>query len=74
MIERAEAEFAPPGVVGVGLGAFLVAFRADAAGRRAFEIRAAELGAEVESRSAFTSYLRDPEGNRIAVSEYEVTP
>jgi len=72
MIERAEATLSRPAVQGVGLGAFLLAFRADAAGRRAFEVRAAALGAEVESRSAYTSYLRDPDGNRIAVSEYEV--
>jgi glyoxylase I family protein len=74
MIERAEATAVRPPVTGVGLGAFLLAFRADASERRAFEERAARLGAEVESRSAFTSYLRDPDGNRIAVSEYEVAP
>lgn len=72
MIERAEPSAERPRVEGVGLGAFLLAFRADAAGRKAFEQRAARLGAEVESRSAYTSYLRDPDGNRIAVSEYEV--
>jgi hypothetical protein len=60
--------------VGVALGAFLLAFRADADGRRAFEQRAQELGSEIESRSEFTSYLRDPDGNRIAFSEYEVSP
>jgi catechol 2,3-dioxygenase-like lactoylglutathione lyase family enzyme len=70
MIERSEAATAP--VEGVGLGAFLLAFRADAAGRREFEQRARELGVNVESRSPFTSYLRDLDGNRIAVSEYEV--
>jgi catechol 2,3-dioxygenase-like lactoylglutathione lyase family enzyme len=74
MIERAEAGAARPAVEGVGLGAFLLAFRADASERRAFEERAAALGAAVESRSASTSYLRDPDGNRIAVSEYEVAP
>ena len=42
--------------------------------RAAFEARAAVLGAAVESRSAYTSYLRDPDGNRIAVSEFEVSP
>ena len=73
MIERAEASAERSRVEGVGLGAFLLAFRADSAGRRAFEVRAASLGAAVESRSAYTSYLRDPEGNRIAVSEYEVS-
>jgi glyoxylase I family protein len=74
MIERAEPGAERPRVEGVGLGAFLLAFRADSAGRRAFEERAARLGAEVESRSPYTSYLRDPDGNRIAVSEYEVEP
>ena len=73
MIERAAPQAAERAAVdGVGLGAFLLAFRADAAGRGRFEARAAELGAAVESRSAYTSYLRDPDGNRIAVSEYEV--
>lgn len=71
MIERADEAAQRPRVSGVGLGAFLLAFRADHEGRRAFEARAAQLGAEVESRSAYTSYLRDPDGNRIAVSEYE---
>lgn len=74
MIERAEASAVRPRVDGVGLGAFLLAFRASAAGRSAFEARANALGAAVEARSAYTSYLRDPDGNRIAVSEYEVTP
>ena len=74
MIERSEMTAAKVHVEGVGLGPFLLAFRADSAGRAAFEARARELGAAVESRSQFTSYLRDPDGNRIAVSEYEVTP
>ena len=72
MIERAAPQPERPRVEGVGLGAFLLAFRSDAAGRSAFEQRAAQLGAVVESRSAYTSYLRDPDGNRFAVSEYEM--
>lgn len=72
MIERADASAERNRVEGVGLGPFLLAFRADGEGRRAFEERAASLGAEVESRSSYTSYLRDPDGNRIAVSEYQV--
>lgn len=73
MIERAEAAAERSRVSGVGLGAFLLAFRATAEERRAFEVRAEALGAPIESRSDYTSYLRDPDGNRIAVSEYEVT-
>lgn len=72
MIERCEPSAERPRVTGVGLGAFLLAFRANSRQRGAFEARARELGAEIESRSASTSYLRDPDGNRIAVSEYEV--
>ncbi len=74
MIERTEARAASMRVEGVGLGAFLLAFRADSAGRAAFEERAEALGAAVESRTQFTSYLRDPDGNRVAVSEYAVAP
>jgi catechol 2,3-dioxygenase-like lactoylglutathione lyase family enzyme len=73
MIERAEPGAERPRASGVGLGAFLLAFRAGAADRRAFEARAEALGATIEARSDYTSYFRDPDGNRIAVSEYEVT-
>jgi catechol 2,3-dioxygenase-like lactoylglutathione lyase family enzyme len=73
MIERAAPDAVErSSVTGVGLGVFLLAFRADVAGRGIFETRAEELGAVVEARSAYTSYLRDPDGNRIAISEYEV--
>lgn len=74
MIERAEPSAERPRVEGVGLGAFLLAFRADGPGRLRFEERAARLGASIESRSAYTSYLRDPDGNRLAVSQYELEP
>jgi glyoxylase I family protein len=74
MIERSDSDATRPPVTGVGLGAFLLAFRADAGSRRALERRAEELGAPIESRSAFTSYFRDPDGNRIAFSEYQESP
>jgi glyoxylase I family protein len=74
MIERVSAEAEARGPVsGVGFGAFLLAFRATAGERIELEARAATLGALVESRSAHTSYLRDPDGNRIAISDYEVS-
>lgn len=72
MIERAYAGQSRPPAEGVGLGPFLLAFRGTAEERRAFEARALGLGASIESRSAYTSYLRDPDGNRVAMSEYEV--
>lgn len=73
MIERSELSAGGSRVEGVGRGAFLLAFRAAPGERTALEARAGELGAAVESRSAFTTYLRDPDGNRIAFSEYELT-
>jgi catechol 2,3-dioxygenase-like lactoylglutathione lyase family enzyme len=55
MIERSETP-----------GPFLLAFRCDVGERAALE---AALGA-VEARTAFTSYARDPEGGRVAVSHH----
>ncbi|AWV90592.1 VOC family protein [Bradymonas sediminis] len=55
----------------VGEGLFLLTFTvADAAERRAVEARAEAAGQPIESRSDFSSYFRDPEGNRVAVSHY----
>lgn len=52
-------------------GWFLVAFAAADAEHRAELERALErAGCPIEARSAATSYARDPEGNRIALSVY----
>ncbi len=68
MIERTQAP--PRRVEGVGAGAFLLAFRVTRETRAALE-RA--LGA-IESRTEHTSYARDPEGNRVAISSYPLEP
>jgi len=60
----------PRMVVGIGSGPFLIAVTVTAEQRGAFEGRLALAGSVVESRSEFTSYLRDPDGNRIAISAY----
>lgn len=58
-------------VEGVGAGPFLLAFTVeDDAAREQMEARLAERGAEIESRTEYSSYFRDPEGNRVAVSYY----
>lgn len=57
-------------VEGVGAGAFLLAFSVRPEQRVELERRLEAAGAPVESRTAFTSYARDPEGNRVAVSHY----
>jgi glyoxylase I family protein len=68
MIERTEQE--PRRVPGVGAGPFLLAFAVPAAERSALEHHLAQLGSHVEARTAYTSYMRDPEGNRVAISAY----
>jgi catechol 2,3-dioxygenase-like lactoylglutathione lyase family enzyme len=70
MVERTEAQ--PRKVEGVGAGPFLLAVRVPEAERAAFEERLAAAAAPVEDRTDFTSYARDPEGNRVAISHYEL--
>lgn len=65
-------EDAPRSVMGVGAGFFLIAFSVELALRPAFEARLLEAGCAIESRTRWTSYARDPDGNRIALSSYPV--
>jgi glyoxylase I family protein len=68
MIERTQQE--PRRVEGVGSGPFLLAFRVTPAARSALERELMARGHAIESRTAFSSYSRDPDGNRIAISHY----
>ena len=68
MIERTEQR--PQRVEGVGAGPFLIAVRVEKEARRSWEARLEQHGGRIESRTDFTSYARDPEGNRVAVSHY----
>lgn len=61
---------APRWVTGVGSGPFLIALSVEPALRAAFEARLLAAGCDVESRTRWTSYARDPDGNRIALSSY----
>ncbi|MBA2663726.1 MAG: VOC family protein [Bradymonadaceae bacterium] len=54
----------------IGAGAFLIAVAVSVGERRALELRLEAGGYAIESRSDFTSYSRDPEGNRIAISHF----
>lgn len=67
MIERTTE---PPRPISTGRGPFLLAFRVAVEERGRFEARLEGLGVSVESRTAFSSYFRDPEGNRFAISHY----
>ncbi len=61
----------PRHVEGVGAGPFLLAFSTSGPDERAaVEARLEQMGAPVEAGTDFTSYFRDPEGNRVAVSHY----
>jgi hypothetical protein len=57
-------------VEGVGTGLFLLALRVPAEQRALLEQKLEALGQRIESRTQFTSYARDPDGNRVAVSHY----
>ena len=58
-------------VQGVDVGPFLIAFRIDASMRVSLERLLESSGFPIESRTDHTSYFRDPEGNRIAVSSHK---
>lgn len=68
MVERTEA--LERRVQGVGAGPFLIAFAVTPAERVEVERALEQGGVPIESRSAQSSYFRDPEGNRVAVSHY----
>jgi catechol 2,3-dioxygenase-like lactoylglutathione lyase family enzyme len=57
-------------VSGVGAGPFLLAFEVTRAERGELERALEAAGAPIEARTEHTSYARDPEGNRVAVSHY----
>jgi catechol 2,3-dioxygenase-like lactoylglutathione lyase family enzyme len=72
MIERTEAPLraASNAELAVGAGPFLLAFAVAPQDLAALEAAAERRGAAVEARTAFSSYFRDPEGNRVALSHY----
>jgi len=53
-------------------GMHLVALRIDAGDRQAWQERFARAGVAVYHHTAFTIYVRDPEGNRVGLSHYPV--
>jgi catechol 2,3-dioxygenase-like lactoylglutathione lyase family enzyme len=55
-------------------GLHLVALRIPREARDAWEARLAAAGLTVESRTAFTLYVRDPEGNRVGLSHWPEAP
>ena len=68
MVERTEE--GRRRVEGVGAGPFLLAFSIRPGERSQVEARLEARGAPIEERTDFSSYARDPEGNRVAISHY----
>lgn len=72
MIERTEEE--PRFVRGIGAGHFLIALALAPGECEASELALVAAGVSIESRTEHTLYFRDPEGNRVAVSSYPLSP
>ncbi|HEY8946648.1 MAG TPA: VOC family protein [Polyangiaceae bacterium] len=68
MIERTDES--PRQVSGVGAGLFLIAFTVSPEERTSLEAKLTREGCTIEHRSPYTSYTRDIDGNRIAISHY----
>src|SRR5688572_9904763 len=68
MIEHSQQAARP--VEGVGAGLFLLAFRVSPTERERLELELAARGQPIESRTAYSSYFRDVDGNRLAISHY----
>ena len=68
MVERTEEPARE--VAGVGVGPFLLAFSVEASEREALEGALERAGSVIEERTEHSSYARDPEGNRVAISHY----
>jgi len=68
MIEHSQQAARPVEVVGAG--PFLLAFRVSPAERERLELALGSRGQPIESRTTYTSYSRDLDGNRVAISHY----
>lgn len=70
MIERTALELSPLEGPVVGAGPFLIALSVTPERRAALERELERAGHPIEARTTYTSYFRDPEGNRVAISHY----
>jgi catechol 2,3-dioxygenase-like lactoylglutathione lyase family enzyme len=57
-------------VTGVASGPFLIALRVPPSERTRLEAALEQRGHHIDDRSEYTTYTRDPEGNRVAFSHY----
>jgi glyoxylase I family protein len=64
----------PRRVDGVGAGPFLIALTVSREEQPRFEQKLARAGVSIESRSDWSVYARDPDGNRVALSAYPLEP
>ena len=59
-------------VQGVGAGLFLLALASEPVERTAIEESLTASGFPAEDRTEHTLYVRDPEGNRVAISSFPI--
>jgi len=68
MVEHSKAP--PHQVAELGSGLFLLCVRVTADERTTLVAALERAGAHIEGSTQFTSYARDPEGNRVAISHH----
>lgn len=71
MIERIPPDSVSDRAAVMSAGLFLLAVRIAESERDDWVRRLSEAGAPIEDSTTYTSYARDPEGNRVAVSFYD---
>jgi hypothetical protein len=69
-LERASGPAVPAPFTDGRAGLHLLALRIEASQRAAWEARLAGQGVGVVHRTAWTLYVRDPEGNRVGLSHH----
>jgi len=72
MIERIPTDAPPRSDAKMQPGLFLLAVRIPQDDRDQWIAKLDAAGAPIEDETGFTSYTRDPEGNRVAVSFYAI--
>lgn len=72
MIERVDV--AKAGTLGPNPspGLFLIAFKVSQTQRKLIEEQVLSLGATIDSRTKYSTYFRDPENNRVAISTHSL--
>jgi catechol 2,3-dioxygenase-like lactoylglutathione lyase family enzyme len=72
MIERIPLDTPSQAPQGMAAGLFLLTIQIAEHDREAWVAKLDAAGAAIEAQTSYTSYARDPEGNRVAISFYPI--